>query len=329
MGRPVQIFFQLCKGSVLDILDQPHQCHKSPTGPEAWVPSFISQTLDGLAFIHKHGMVHRDIKPENILHDNGRQHDSIMFYISDFGLTVPKHLIKGGAGTIPFLAPETTRDGQCDSASDVYSFGVKLLEVLGKYCVKESRISVDEWRRKLRAFGVKNYANYRDRVVSGAQLPEMQPGHSRIQSLIDNNLLRKGIHCVLEQDPKFRATASDARRNLLIDYPLNTNERHQPREAAPQPRREAAPQPRQEVAPRRQREAAPQPQQEPPRQREAAPRPRGEPAPRPRWEMAPQPRIVFQSNSEDDNLRPIIIEVQPRGVEHRAGRPAAIPLRQR
>ncbi|OBT86369.1 hypothetical protein VE02_03831 [Pseudogymnoascus sp. 03VT05] len=99
LGRSVQIFFQLCEGSVHDLLPEDHQCFQN-TAPESWVPSFISQTLDGLAFIHKHGMVHRDIKPENILYDNGRQHGSMTFYISDFGLTVPKQLVRGVAGTI-------------------------------------------------------------------------------------------------------------------------------------------------------------------------------------------------------------------------------------
>ncbi|KFY73990.1 hypothetical protein V499_05938 [Pseudogymnoascus sp. VKM F-103] len=181
------------------------------------------------------------------------------------------------------------------------------------------------------SFDVKNYAHYEDTTDSSARSPDMQPGHSRIQSLIDYKLVCKSLYCVLEQDPKFRATASDARRNLLKDYPLNTNERHQPRAAAPQPRREVAPRQQREPAHQPRGEAVPQPRWEPRPQRDAAPQPRGEPAPRPRREMAPQPRIVIQHHSEDedDNLRPIIIGVQPRGVDRRAARPAAIPFRPR
>lgn len=279
LGPPVQIFFQLYKGNVHSLLRKPHRCLENPSAPESWVPSFISQTLDGLSYIHKHRMVHQNIKPESILYGNGGPNNSVMFYISGFSLAVPKGFSGGGAGIPSYMAPETTRYGDCDSASDVYSFGVTLLEVLGKYCVSESRLSVDEWRAKLMIFNAKHYASYRDTLVPGAQLPKMQPGHSRIQSLIDNFLVCKSLKCVLEQDPKLRATAADARRNLLIDYPLEVSGRQQRNEAAPQPRREAAPQLRREVAPR--------------------------------------PRVVFRPRSEEDKLRPIIIDAHPRIIRLR------------
>ncbi|OBT86368.1 hypothetical protein VE02_03830 [Pseudogymnoascus sp. 03VT05] len=111
-----------------------------------------------------------------------------------------------------FMAPETTRIGQCDSASDVYSFGVTLPEVIGKYCIEESMFRVEKWRTKLRAFGVKDYANYRDTEFPGAQLPRTQPGHSRIQSLLDNKLTilstpmsdtsQRRLHPSLEEKPR-------------------------------------------------------------------------------------------------------------------------------
>ncbi|OBT65329.1 hypothetical protein VE03_04629 [Pseudogymnoascus sp. 23342-1-I1] len=146
LGLPVQIFFQPCKGNVHSLLRRPHRCFEDPSAPESWVPSFISQALSGIAFIHKHKMVHRDIKPENILYDNG-PNNSMEF-------------ARGGDSTLSFMAPETTRYGDCGSASDVYSFGVMLLEVLGKYCVSESRLSIEEWREKLRNFNARHYASY-------------------------------------------------------------------------------------------------------------------------------------------------------------------------
>lgn len=148
---------------------------RNPSAPESWVPSFINQALGGLAFIHKHKMVHRDIRPESILYDNGGPNNSLMFYISGFGSAVPKEFARGMAGTLSFMAPETTRYGDCDSVSDVYSFGVTLLEVLNKYCVSESRLSVDEWRAKLKIFDAKHYSSYRDAVVPGANLPKCNP----------------------------------------------------------------------------------------------------------------------------------------------------------
>ncbi|KFZ19079.1 hypothetical protein V502_03864 [Pseudogymnoascus sp. VKM F-4520 (FW-2644)] len=325
LESPVHIFFQLYKGNVHSLLHKPHRCLENPPAPESWVPSFISQTLDGLSYIHKHRMVHQNIKPESILYDNGGPNNSVMFYISGFSLVVPKGFSGGGAGIPSFMAPETTRYGDCDSASDVYSFGLTLLEVLGKYCVSESRLSVDEWREKLMVFNAKHYASYRDTLVPGAQLPKMQPGHSRIQSLVDNFLVRKSLKCVLEQDPKLRATAADARRNLLVDYPLYVNARHQRNEAAPQLRRGVAPQPRREAAHRHRRVVAPRPrvmfksrsEEDKLRPIIIDAHPRREAAHRPRRMVAPRPRVVFRPRSEEDKLRPIIIDAHPRRIRLR------------
>jgi hypothetical protein len=124
-------------------------------------------------------------------------------------------------------------------------------------------------------------------------LPELQPGHSRIQSLIDNYVVRKSLNCVLEQDPKLRAKASEACRNLLVDYPLVVNERRLRRDASPLPRREIAPQPRREVLLQVQREVAPKPQ------REIALQRRKEVALQCRRNLAPRPRVVaFRSRRE-------------------------------
>ena len=38
------------------------------------------QTLQGLAYMHRHGFFHRDLKPENLLEMNGT------IKIADFGL---------------------------------------------------------------------------------------------------------------------------------------------------------------------------------------------------------------------------------------------------
>ncbi|KFY95600.1 hypothetical protein V498_03279 [Pseudogymnoascus sp. VKM F-4517 (FW-2822)] len=342
LGRPVQIFFPLCKGNVCSLFRKPHRCLENPSAPESWVPSFINQALGGLAFIHKHKMVHRDIRPESILYDNGGPNNSLMFYISGFGSAVPKEFARGMAGTLSFMAPETTRYGDCNSASDVYSFGVTLLEVLNKYCVSESRLSVDEWRAKLKIFDAKHYSSYRDAVVPGANLPKMQPGHSRIQSLIDNYLVRKSLRCVLEQDPKHRATAEDACRNLLVDYPLGVDDRHHQREAAPEPRREAALQLRREVTPEPRRQVAPLPRKEvalrprkelPPRpRREAALQLRREVAPLPREEVSPWPRREAAPQFRRKVVLRLRREVAPqpwRDIAPRPRREAAPKLRRK
>jgi protein kinase len=47
---------------------------------EIHIRNVIYQTLQGLAYIHKHGYFHRDLKPENLLESNGT------VKIADFGL---------------------------------------------------------------------------------------------------------------------------------------------------------------------------------------------------------------------------------------------------
>ena len=48
--------------------------------PEVQIKSIMFQTLQGLAYMHKHGFFHRDLKPENLLVKG----DAVK--IADFGL---------------------------------------------------------------------------------------------------------------------------------------------------------------------------------------------------------------------------------------------------
>ena len=49
--------------------------------PEVQIKSIMFQTLQGLAYMHKHGFFHRDLKPENILVSQ-----DYVVKICDFGL---------------------------------------------------------------------------------------------------------------------------------------------------------------------------------------------------------------------------------------------------
>lgn len=48
--------------------------------PEFQIRSIITQTLQGLVYIHKHGFFHRDLKPENLMITGNS------LKITDFGL---------------------------------------------------------------------------------------------------------------------------------------------------------------------------------------------------------------------------------------------------
>ena len=86
--------------------------------------------LNGLAAIHRAGIVHRDVKPANVLLDrHGRAK------LTDFGiarraddptLTGPVDLL----GTAAYVAPERIQGQPATAASDLYAVGVLLYELL-------------------------------------------------------------------------------------------------------------------------------------------------------------------------------------------------------
>lgn len=88
------------------------------------------QILDGLAAIHRAGILHRDIKPQNVLVDrNG------VIRVADFGIAqtaADAGLTMAGTavGSAAYMAPEQAQAGQLSEATDVYAVGVVLYEML-------------------------------------------------------------------------------------------------------------------------------------------------------------------------------------------------------
>jgi hypothetical protein len=92
-----------------------------------WLGKLLSQLVAGLRALHDHGQLHRDIKPSNVLVDReGR------VVIVDFGLV--SGIARGDdgplAGTLGYMAPETSIGRPATEASDWYSFGALLYEAL-------------------------------------------------------------------------------------------------------------------------------------------------------------------------------------------------------
>lgn len=99
---------------------------------EAVVSSLTRQTLSGLAYLHREGILHRDLKADNILLDLDGT-----CKISDFGISKKSDNIYGNditnsmQGSVFWMAPEVIRSqGQGYSAKvDIWSLGCVVLEM--------------------------------------------------------------------------------------------------------------------------------------------------------------------------------------------------------
>ena len=90
----------------------------------------VQSLLDGLDYLHQHGVIHRDLKPQNILVTAQGETKLI-----DLGLArhhqVSRATDKGTlVGTPHYIAPELLQEMELDVRSDLYSLGVLVYEML-------------------------------------------------------------------------------------------------------------------------------------------------------------------------------------------------------
>jgi serine/threonine-protein kinase len=120
-GREPFFVMELCRGgSLADRLAGGRRM-----APDDLVPILVP-IADGLADLHRRGVIHRDIKPQNILFGDDRAK------LADFGLAQSddgpeaSELTTPGTavGTLAYLAPEVLAGERATTAADVYGLGV-------------------------------------------------------------------------------------------------------------------------------------------------------------------------------------------------------------
>jgi serine/threonine-protein kinase len=100
----------------------------------ARIRAIASQLLDGLAALHRAGLVHGDMKSDNVLVDTTAAGDHVT--IIDLGLVRPSETSTAQlpprvvSGTPQYMAPEQIRGEPLTPATDLYAVGVILYEML-------------------------------------------------------------------------------------------------------------------------------------------------------------------------------------------------------
>ncbi|HUH03842.1 MAG TPA: protein kinase [Kofleriaceae bacterium] len=102
---------------------------RGPLGPEA-AALLLEPLADGLAAVHRAGLVHRDVKPENVIvTPEGR------VVLVDLGLAYragqTRYTEQGSVvGSVPYMAPEQLEGREVSAASDVWALAVILYELI-------------------------------------------------------------------------------------------------------------------------------------------------------------------------------------------------------
>lgn len=91
------------------------------------VGSIALALLDGLAYLHRRGMVHRDISAANVVLGDP---DPADLKLVDFGLAGLEAQVTGSVGTPLYRAPEIEAGGAWTPACDTYSAAVLLYQLL-------------------------------------------------------------------------------------------------------------------------------------------------------------------------------------------------------
>lgn len=114
-----------------------------------FLANVMRQIAEGVAALHRLGLVHRDMKPENVVFN---QHEGTAKLV-DFGLSrFVQPGAKSGTGNLPYIAPDQFEI--ISPSSDVWSLGLLYINILrldfdwGLWCHPKDSKSPDCWLNK-------------------------------------------------------------------------------------------------------------------------------------------------------------------------------------
>ncbi len=123
----------------MELLNNPQTILVASYGqPLAAKIHLLVQTLQAMAYLHRHGILHRDLKPANLLVVNGE------IKVVDLSLAWAKTSSSASSvvGTLPYMAPEVLRSQPLTPAVDLYAIGVIAYElIVGRHPFDLSSVS--------------------------------------------------------------------------------------------------------------------------------------------------------------------------------------------
>lgn len=136
--RRLHLVFEFCEHTVL------HELEQHPQGcPETMAKQITYQTIQGVAYCHRQGILHRDIKPENILLTSAGQ-----VKLCDFGFA---RMLSPGEVYTDYVATRWYRsiellvgDIQYGTPVDVWAIGCVFAELIRGEALWPGRSDVDQ-----------------------------------------------------------------------------------------------------------------------------------------------------------------------------------------
>ena len=204
--------------------------------PEPLIKSFIFQTVQGLAFMHKNGFFHRDMKPENLLLCDGN-----IVKIADFGLAREirsRPPYTEYVSTRWYRAPELLlRSPNYNSPVDVYALGCIMAELYNQCPLFAGSSEIDQLNKICSVLGTPNYNTWNDGMLLASKIHYTFPQFNTMDlcNVIPNagDVALSLIRDMLNMDPFKRPTAAQILQHAYfndVSIPKNIHEKNEKKE---------------------------------------------------------------------------------------------------